>query len=267
MILQAKYEELQQILRAMGSALAAFSGGVDSTLLVKAAHDALGERVQAVTAWSERAHELDEQELKQLITSLGIRHHLIRYDEMEIPHFRENPPERCYYCKRWLFERFTQLARECGLQVVVDGSNRDDMDDFRPGMRALKEFGVRSPLREAGLTKQEIRALSQTMALPTWNKPAMPCLATRVPYYTEITPEVLRKVQAGEACLKQFGFREFRVRHHDTIARIELPRPDMLRVFTEQLDQPIIAHFKEIGYTYITLDLQGFRSGSLNEVL
>ncbi|MDY0091264.1 MAG: ATP-dependent sacrificial sulfur transferase LarE [Candidatus Vecturithrix sp.] len=267
MSLQAKYERLQQILREMKSALAAFSGGVDSTLLAKAACDALGEHVQAVTAWSERAHELDEQELKQLITSLGIRHHLIRYDEMEIPHFRENPPERCYYCKRWLFERFTQLAKEHALRVVIEGSNLDDADDFRPGMRALKELGVRSPLREAGLTKQEIRTLSQAMALPTWNKPAMPCLATRVPYYLEITPEVLRKVQAGEAYLKQLGFREFRVRHHDTIARIELPRPDMLRIFQEQLDQPIIARFKEIGYAYITLDLQGFRSGSLNEVL
>ncbi|GAK57349.1 hypothetical protein U27_04314 [Candidatus Vecturithrix granuli] len=267
MTLQAKYERLQQILREMGSALAAFSGGVDSTLLLKAAHDALDEQVQAVTAWSKRYHELDERELKQLTTALDIRHHIIRYDEMNIPHFRENSPERCYYCKRWLFERFTQLAKEYALQVVVDGSNLDDVDDFRPGMRALQELGVRSPLREAGLTKQEIRTLSQAMALPTWNKPAMPCLATRVPYYTEITSEVLRKVQAAEAYLKQLGFREFRVRHHDKIARIELPRQDMIRVFQEQLDQPIIAHFKEIGYTYITLDLQGFRSGSMNEVL
>lgn len=267
MSLQAKYEELQQILCEMKSVLAAFSGGVDSTLLIKAAHDALGERVQAVTAWSERSHELDEQELKQLTTALGIRHHIMRYDEMDIPHFRENTPERCYYCKRWLFERFTQLAKEHALRVVIDGSNLDDADDFRPGMRALKELGVRSPLREVGLTKQEIRTLSQEMALPTWDKPAMPCLATRVPYYLEITPAVLRQVQAAEACLKQLGFREFRVRHHDRIARIELPRPDMLRVFQEQLDQSIIARFKEIGYTYITLDLQGFRSGSLNEVL
>lgn len=267
MILQEKYQRLQEILGDMQSVLVAFSGGVDSTFLAKAAHDVLGDQAHAVTAWSEHYHELDEQELQHLTLLLGIRHHIFMYNEMDIPHFRENTPDRCYYCKRFLFDRFKHLARQYGLQVVVDGSNVDDVDDFRPGMRALKELGVRSPLREAGLSKQEIRALSQQMALLTWDKPSMPCLATRVPYYLHITPEVLRKVQAAEACLAQLGFREFRVRHHENIARIELPRPDMLRVLREAIDQSIIARFKEIGYTYVTLDLQGFRSGSLNEVL
>jgi uncharacterized protein len=264
---EEKYQRLQQILKDMEGVLVAFSAGVDSTFVLKVAHDVLGEKVLAVTARSVTYPLAELEEAKQLASSLGVRHLIVESKEINVPGFSNNPPNRCYYCKTELYDILTEIARRENIPYIVDGTNYDDIQDYRPGMKATAEHGVRSPLKEAGLTKEEIRHLSRELGLPTWDKPSFACLSSRFPYGDKITVEKLQMVEAAENFLRQFKFKQLRVRHHDKIARIELTKEDMVRVVTTDIGDKIVAKFKELGYTYVTLDLQGYRTGSMNEVL
>ena len=261
-----KYLKLQQILRDMGSVLVAFSGGVDSTFLLKAAYDTLGgAAVCSVTATSPTYPESELDEAKRLAALIGARQLLIVSNELEIPGFSDNPKDRCYHCKSELFRLCTDKARELGLAFVADGSNTDDLQDYRPGRVAACELKVRSPLLEAGLSKGDIRELSQGLKLPTWNKQAYACLASRFPYGTEITGERLSQVEKCEEFLKGEGFTVYRVRFHQESARIELCEAELPRMLELDLRSRVLSFFRAAGFTYVSLDLQGYRSGSMNE--
>jgi len=252
----------------MAKVLVAYSGGVDSTLLLKAAVEALGiNNVLAVTALSPLYPERELRGAKRAIEGMGVRHLLVESNEMEIPGFSKNPPNRCYYCKRQLFQELMDLARKEGIPFVVEGSTLDDEKDHRPGKIAIQELGIRSPLKEAMFTKEDVRELSRHLGLPTWDKPSFACLASRFPYGEEITPEALKRVDRAEAFLFGLGFKQVRVRHYQSLARIELLQGEMGRLMEGSLREKVVSHLKEIGYRYVTLDLQGFRSGSMNEVL
>lgn len=263
---ETKLDRLREILVSLGSVLVAFSGGVDSSFLLKMALDTLGpKRVLAVTAASETYFPEEVEAARDLAQSLGARHLVITTTELEQEEFATNPPERCYFCKRHLMSELVALARAEGLAAVVDGSNWDDLGDYRPGARAARELGVRSPLQEAGLTKAEIRAFSRQLSLPTWDKPSLACLASRFPYWTRITREELRQVAQAEGFLRRLGFRQLRVRHHGSLARIEVLPEDFPRLL--QVAEQVRDRFQELGYVYVTMDLAGYRTGSMNEIL
>jgi pyridinium-3,5-biscarboxylic acid mononucleotide sulfurtransferase len=263
--LQEKIRMLENELKSMESLLVAFSGGVDSSVLLAMASRTLGDRVLAATAVSETYLPEELEAARELAGELGVPFAVIETSELEIPGFSQNPPDRCYYCKHELFGRLTALAKERGLAYVADGSNADDTGDWRPGMKAAAELGVKSPLKDARMTKEDIRALARQLSLKNWDKPAMACLSSRFPYGQPITKEKVNQVAAAERYLRSLGFTQLRVRHHGSTARIELP-PDRLAEAVERAGQ-ITPYFRQLGFTYTALDLAGYRSGSMNEVL
>ena len=265
--LKEKYGDLKKYLQGFDSLAVAFSGGVDSTFLLAAAKEALGEKVIAVTLLSGFVPENEVQEATLFATALGVRHEFIQVDELSIPGVASNPPDRCYLCKKALFTKIKVLAEKMEIQQVVDGSNLDDEGDYRPGMQALAELGIKSPLRIAQLTKEEIRSLSQMLNLPTWNKPSFACLTSRIPYGEAITKEKLAMIEKAELFLMAQGLKQMRVRCHDKLARVEVPEEDIPLLLNGEMRKKIAEAFAKIGFTYTAIDIKGYRTGSLNEVL
>lgn len=264
---QQKMDALKSILADMGSVIVAYSGGVDSAFLAAAANDALGRGALAVTAKSPSLAPAELREAVELAERLGLNHRIVETHEVEREDYAANNPNRCFFCKDELYTYLSAYAREEGYEHIANGTNTDDLGDFRPGLNAAKQYGVRSPMVEADLSKADIRELSKDMDLPTWDKPAQACLSSRIPYGSMVTVEALTRIAQAEEFLHGLGIRQLRVRHHDTIARIEVEPQDFLALTDEPVREQVVAKFREIGYSYVTLDLQGFRSGSMNEVL
>lgn len=265
--LAARAGRLQEILGGCRSVLVAFSGGVDSAYLAIAARQALGDRALAVTADSPSYPDSHRQLALTIARDFNLAHEVIHTAELDRPEYRANPANRCYFCKDELYSRLQAVARDRGLAVVVDGNNADDRGDYRPGRQAAREHGVRSPLDEADLTKDDIRALARAAGLHSWNEPASACLSSRIPYGLEVTDAALRQIEQAEQVLRDLGFRIFRVRHHDTVARLEVARAEMPRALDPEVNARLVAGLKALGYQYVSLDLQGYRLGSLNEAL
>lgn len=262
-----KYRRLLAVLRELESVVVAFSGGVDSTLLARAAKDALGDRAVLVTADSETYPAGELEEARRLAGSIGLRHVIVRTDELANPEYARNGANRCFFCKEELFTHLAPIAEREGCRALVYGANVDDLGDHRPGMQSARRRGVRAPLIEAGLTKTEIRELSRTLGLATWDKPSFACLSSRFQYGDPITAEKLRRIDDAEAFLRTLGFRQFRVRHHDRLARIELAHEELGRLWEDDRHARIVARLRELGYVYVTVDLAGFQSGSANLLL
>jgi uncharacterized protein len=256
---------LADLIASCESLVVAFSGGVDSAYLAWVATRVLGPAALCVTADSPSYPDRHRQLAMRTARDFGFRHEIVRTTELERPEYRSNPENRCYYCKHELYTVLSRIARDRGIRVIADGSNADDRGDYRPGRQAAREFGVRSPLDEAGLTKRDIRELSRRAALPTWDEPASACLSSRIPYHSEVTDEKLRMIERAEAVLRDLGFRVCRVRHHDALARIEIGSDELARAFEPDVRDQIVTALRAIGYQHVTVDLRGYRMGSLND--
>jgi uncharacterized protein len=265
MVMERKWEHLKALLSEMRLAVLAYSGGVDSSLLLRAASEVMGPHLIAVTAVSETYPPNELIAAKEFVRSLGVTHRVLPTQELASEVFVRNTPDRCYYCKKELFEKLRKLADTEGISFIIEGSNTDDLKDHRPGRKAAQEYSVRSPLVEAGLSKPEVRALARSLGLSVWDKPSLACLSSRIPYGTRITPEILRTIQTAEDHLRAHGFGQVRVRHYGDTARIEVDRNDFRHLLSPDVVESIVRGLKELGYTTVSLDLEGYRTGSMNK--
>ncbi|HUI68334.1 MAG TPA: ATP-dependent sacrificial sulfur transferase LarE [Nitrospirota bacterium] len=267
MVIEQKWDRLRTLLRGMKCAVLAYSGGVDSSLLLRATAEVMGPRLIAITAVSETYPPGELEAAKEFARTLGVTHRILRTQELASEEFVRNSPERCYFCKKELYGKLKKIAETEGISCILDGSNTDDLDDYRPGRKAAEEFSVRSPLVETGLSKSDVRELARFLNLPVWDKPSLACFSSRIPYGTRITPDIIETVKNAEDHLHVLGLRQVRVRHHGNIARIEIDREAFGQLFSNETAEKVTSALKGLGYTYVCLDLEGYRTGSMNAEL